>query len=585
MDARESYRSVLEARRLTFSKLERSEDQAANVRLVLFGLVLFAFFALPAKIWLVPAAFFLGALAYHAKIRKRLADARARVAFAERLIRRIEDRWQSEPNTGARFLNPEHLYAPDLDLFGPSSLFQRLNLCRTSGGEERLAEWLTNIPQDAASIERRRARVHALRESSLFREDLAASLEGRADSIQIAPWIEWARQPATLRLPARWTLLLCNLAVGYGAWLWMRGQTSAMLVAAFVIQSLLSLLWKKGLSAELDGIEGRSRELEGLVPVFLVLENNPELLKLALTSETLAPLQSPISSPIRHLGRLVDLIDSRRNPFFAPFALALMWSHHLALACHSWRRKNADRLSLWFDALCEVEALNSLAAYAYENRSDVDAVILTEGLSLSVSGLAHPLLPEKSAVRNDFELGGAQQIVLLSGSNMSGKSTFLRTIGINIVLAYLGVPVRARRCSLSVFQLGCTLRIEDSLKDGRSRFYAELLRLKQILDSAKKGPLCALIDEVLSGTNSKDRVLGAHTVITSLLKHGAIGTVTTHDLALMELETGESRIANFHFEDQCRGRELLFDFVLRPGRLTGSSAQALMRSLGFEIDS
>jgi DNA mismatch repair ATPase MutS len=291
----------------------------------------------------------------------------------------------------------------------------------------------------------------------------------------------------------------------------------------------------------------------------------------------------PASQRIAELARLADLLAARQNQFFVPFAFVLMWSLQLAYAVESWRKKHGRAVAEWLTALGELEALVSLANYGYEHPADPMPEISDGGPVYRGEALAHPLLA--AAVANDVQLGGdGPRLYLVSGSNMSGKSTLLRTVGVNAVLALAGGPVRARRLELSPMALGATLRIQDSLAEGASRFYAEITRLQQIVALAQRGPLLFLLDEILHGTNSHDRRIGGEAVVRALVEKGAIGLCTTHDLALSEMVgTLAPRAVNVHFEDHLENGKLVFDYRLRDDVVTKSNALALMRAVGLDV--
>jgi DNA mismatch repair ATPase MutS len=232
----------------------------------------------------------------------------------------------------------------------------------------------------------------------------------------------------------------------------------------------------------------------------------------------------------------------------------------------------------------EIEALCSLSAYAYEHPNDPFPQIVEGEAQFEGENLTHPLLPASKSVPNSVKLDRNLQLLIISGSNMSGKSTLLRTAGVNAVLALAGAPVRATRLQMSSLALGSTIRVMDSLQQGTSRFYAEIQRLRDIMELAKKRPVLFLLDEILHGTNSHDRAAGAEAVIRGLLQRRAIGLVTTHDLALAKLsETLAPRAANFHFQDHLEDGRMVFDYHLYPGVVEKSNALALMRAIGLEV--
>jgi DNA mismatch repair ATPase MutS len=282
----------------------------------------------------------------------------------------------------------------------------------------------------------------------------------------------------------------------------------------------------------------------------------------------------------------VDLLDSRRNQFFAPVALLTMWGVHCALAIEAWRTRHGASVEGWLAAVGQLEALCSVAGYAWEHPDDAYPVIEEGEARFEAEALGHPLIAESRCVRNDVALGGVTRVLIVSGSNMSGKSTLLRAVGTNAVLAQAGAPVRAARLRLSQLRLGATLRIRDSLQEGTSRFYAELVRLRDLVRIADGPvPLLFLLDEILHGTNSHDRRLGAAAVVRGLVLRGAIGLVTTHDLALSEVvDDPDIHAVNVHFEDRLEEGQMVFDYRMRPGVVRTSNALALMQTLGLWPD-
>jgi DNA mismatch repair ATPase MutS len=290
--------------------------------------------------------------------------------------------------------------------------------------------------------------------------------------------------------------------------------------------------------------------------------------------------------PRARLGRLVEYLESRRNQFVGLFNPFVFWTLQVAFAIEGWRRKFGPSIRIWLEALSEMEALSALAGYAYEHPADVFPEFAPPGGGLfQAEGLAHPLLPEGKAVRNDLTLSGDLRLMIISGPNMAGKSTLVRAVGINAVLAQCGAPVRARRLRLSPLAVAASICVLDSLQGGVSRFYAEITRLKLITELTNgELPVLFLLDELLSGTNSHDRRTGAEGLARSLVERGAIGVVTTHDLALAQMvEKLGSQAANFHFEDRLEDGKLHFDYKLTPGVVQTSNALKLMRSIGLEI--
>jgi DNA mismatch repair ATPase MutS len=356
--------------------------------------------------------------------------------------------------------------------------------------------------------------------------------------------------------------------------------------------TVLNFAYAHRLHARLEkaaaALERATKDLQLLAKVLRLFEQeqvaSPRLLALqdALRHDGIAS-----SEAIGKLARLVDLLQSRHSLFARPLDLVTFWSAQLVFVAERWQQKFGPAIRAWIDAVGELEALTSISAFAYEHPRHVFPEFAGPAPLFDAEGLAHPLLPAGKAVENDVRLGEPVHLILLSGPNMAGKSTFLRAIGVNAVMAQCGAPVHARRLRMSPLNVAASISILDSLAGGMSRFYAEIHRLKLIADLAQ-GPLPVLflLDELLSGTNSHDRLVGAQFVLESLLEHAAIGMVSTHDLALAQSPPrfGE-RAANFHFEDRLEGDQLVFDYKLKPGIVQTSNALKLMRAIGLGVTS
>lgn len=292
------------------------------------------------------------------------------------------------------------------------------------------------------------------------------------------------------------------------------------------------------------------------------------------------------SDAVRRLARIVNYLESRRNPAMRLFDVVTFWSAHFVFAAERWQREFGPNIRGWLAAVGEFEAVTALAGYAFEHGEDVFPEFAINGPVFDAKELVHPLLPAAKAVRNDLRLGDGLQLIVLSGPNMAGKSTFIRCVGVNAVLAQCGAPVRARSLKLSPLAVAASICILDSLSGGVSRFYAEIHKLKLAIDLAQ-GPLPVLflLDELLSGTNSHDRLEGTKLVVQSLTDRGAIGIVSTHDLALAEIPASMGgRAVNCHFEDRLEAGALVFDYKLKAGTVKTSNALELMRSIGLGHD-
>ncbi|HEY6467957.1 MAG TPA: hypothetical protein VIY69_18295, partial [Candidatus Acidoferrales bacterium] len=288
---------------------------------------------------------------------------------------------------------------------------------------------------------------------------------------------------------------------------------------------------------------------------------------------------------IQRLARFVDRLADRHNVMVAAFDPLSFRSMICALRIEAWRKQYGAEVRGWLAALGEMEALSDLAGYSYEHPADVFPEFTEDSPCFEAEGLAHPLMPGAVAIRNDLSLNGELRLVIISGPNMAGKSTFVRAVGVNAVLAQCGAPVRATKLRISPLAVAASVCVLDSLQGGISRFYAEIIRLKLIMDMTKGPvPVLFLLDELLSGTNSHDRRLGAEAIVRGLFERNAVGFVTTHDLSLTEIvNTLGNRAANVHFEDRLEDGKLRFDYHLASGIVQTSNALDLMRSIGLDV--
>jgi DNA mismatch repair ATPase MutS len=333
-------------------------------------------------------------------------------------------------------------------------------------------------------------------------------------------------------------------------------------------------------------IDEASHDLDVLASVLKEIE------RAQFTSPRMTSLQQGLRShgstpslAIRRLNKRVTWLDSHEHWIVKVLDLFIFWTPQWVIAIESWRAAHGPAVRRWIEVTGEVEALAAFGCYAYEHPGDIFPDFVQDGPCLQAKAMAHPLLPRSHAVPNDLELDSNLQLIVVSGPNMAGKSTFIRSVGINVVLAQAGAPVCARQFTLSRLAVAASICILDSLQGGLSRFYAEILRLKTIDEMSKDSvPVLFLLDELLSGTNSHDRRVGTESFVRHLLAQGAIGLITTHDLALAKIaEDMADRAANFHFSDQLEDGQLRFDYKLTPGTVQTTNALKLMRSIGLEV--
>jgi hypothetical protein len=539
--------------------------------------------------WIIlPASVFLFLVVRFERQRGQLIWAERTARFYSNGIDRLEGK-PSGAADGARFAADTHLYAADLDLFGPGSLFARLTSARTSIGEETLASWL-KAPADPAEVAVRQTAVADLAQRLDLREALAATGADVPGGINYATLSSWgAAKPETVATWKRWVVEILGW-VNVLAWIgWLVVGTTGLPVIIFGVAmaaiAVPLIAWARDVLAPVERAE---RELSILEKILVRLEREtftaPRLLEI---QAILNPDSRQASKRIGELRDLVGWLNSRRNPLFLPVAILRAWDVRYAFKLESWRKSSGPSVGPWLRAVGEVEALASLACYAFENPADVFPTVRSGAAEFSASGLGHPLLPTAVCIRNDVQLGGnGPRLLMVSGSNMSGKSTLLRAVGTNAVLALAGGVVRASQLTLTPLAIGATMRVQDSLQAGRSRFFAEVTKIRELLDVARRNspPLLFLLDELFAGTNSADRVAGAEGVIRAFLDAGSIGFVTTHDLALAGVsESLKGLAAGVHFSDGFADGRLQFDYTMRPGVVQHGNGLALMRAVGLEV--
>lgn len=571
---------------------EKTHIRLGNFRLVLFLVaVILAWASLRSHSfspwWITaPAVAFAGIAVWHSRVLRARELAERAVAFYERGLARIENRWAGSGETGERFDDGHHVYASDLDLLGQGSLFQLLSTARTRMGEDTLAHWLL-APSPVESIHERHAVVNELRDQVDLREDIAVLGGDVGVGVNPKELLQWAESPNQMRpLWMRWLGPVLVLLAVSAAGAWILWGTVTPLIAFVVIEAAITYSLKNRIEEVLHGTEHAFRDLGLLSGVLARVEAHTfHAPRLQALQQELVRDGMMSSQAVARLRSLVDRIDARHNIFVRIIDAPFMYSVQVAFAVERWRKSYGSAVRLWASALGEMEALLSLAAYSYEHPSDPFPVF-TDGVAcFAAEGLGHPLVPVATCVRNDVRICGETRVLLVSGSNMSGKSTLLRAVGMNVLLAMAGAPVRARSLTLTPLRVGASIRVNDSLREGSSRFYAEIKRLRQIFDLAGGDPpLLFLLDELLQGTNSKDRRIGAEGIVRALVSRGAIGLVSTHDLALTDIGGAvEGSLLNVHFQDELAGGRMTFDYKLRDGVVTKSNGLELMRSIGLDV--
>ena len=496
--------------------------------------------------------------------------------------------WRGSGPSGRGLAPADHEFAADLGIFGSGSVFEFYCRAVTPYGARTFADWLL-IPGSTSEIAARQEAVASLIPALDAREEIALSAGEDRHPVAEGSLRRWCAGPVLS--PLLWTQVLslaCLAAFLISFAVWLQGGVGAIFPAvAFFAQVLLIGRVRRSHGHELHAGQGALAELAALRTVLEEVNRVPPSGALMVElQKTMAGGPQAAGPALESLRRRFELLDSGHNLIFIPLALMIGWEIHTLAAVESWRRRFADHAVGWLDGVGCFEALLSLASHAYEAPEEIFPEVVEGPPAFVARDLAHPLLSRAEAIGNDVHLDADQALLLVSGSNMSGKSTLLRSIGVTAVLAQAGGTVRASRLSMTPLVLGASIATEDSLLDHRSRFQAEIDRLARLLSLAdREKPLLFLLDELLSGTNSHDRRIGAEAVLRAFLQRGCLGLATTHDLAITAIADAEEVSAvNVHFEDRVSDRQIEFDYRLRDGVVTRSNALALMRLVGLPVE-
>jgi hypothetical protein len=591
----EEYRKRLDSRLKIISVRERQHVLLGYLKLaaIAAGAVLlwihFARHLISADWLLAPVASYAVLAILHERVIRVRTHAETAANLYRRGLARIEDRWSGTGAGGERFLDDKHVYAGDLDVFGRGCLFELLSTARTPMGENRLADWLSSPSPVGTAIERQ-GLVRELRPKLDLREDLAVTGEDLRPRLNPESLTKWCEEKSVLGGPMIRSVVAVVAVVAASCFVYFihTGTIWPFLAILFAEWALFRGLRQRALKV-ISGVHCNS---EGVVLFSEILER---LERESFASPRLQQLVAELtrgteraSRSIRRFARIVNWIDSQDSLIARIIEVPLLYSVQTGLTAEAWRNRCGQAVRTWIEIAGEAEALLSLATYWFEHPADTFPEFANAADSPAVFAaeeLGHPLIEAPKCVRNDVRLDTTTRVLLVSGSNMSGKSTLLRTVGINTVLAMAGAPVRAKRLRLTPLALGTRLRSIDSLQEGRSTFYTELLRIRQVVEMTNgNAPVLFLFDELLDGTNSHDRRIGAENLIRMLVEKGATGMVTTHDLALTEMaQSLGDMVRNAHFEDYIEDGKMRFDYKLRDGVVRKSNALELMRLAGLDV--
>ena len=491
---------------------------------------------------------------------------------------------------GVQFLDEQHPFASDLDIFGRSSIYQYINRANSEQGKKLLSAWLLAPAQKGVILARQKA-VQELSGKTEWIQDLQARTAGSQVRIATQQTIEqWLSEGSSFIHKQGWQLVrfvVPALALScVGLYIIDYFSYQQFLVSMVVCFAIATLISRKvyPLYRQLDKI---SADIKTLSNSIASIENenfqDPMLRQVQQQVKTGSGLASGL---IKDLDKIVSRFEYRLNPIvFIPLNTLFLWDLQVALQLEAWKEKNNQQVGQWFDTLAVFEVLCSLGTLTFNHPDWCFADINDAEPEIRGEALGHPLIEKGKSVVNDFSTLGKAQINIITGSNMAGKSTFLRTIGVNMVLSAMGAPACARSLTIAPLMVMSSMRIKDNLEESTSTFYAELKKLKTIIDAVRaKAPVFILLDEILRGTNSHDRHLGSKALIRQLIHESATGIVATHDLELADLIAEfPSGIHNYHFDVQIQGEELFFDYKLKTGICQSLNASLLMKKIGIEL--
>jgi hypothetical protein len=533
---------------------------------------------------------FVALYALQTRVQAKQRAAERRAALHQDHVLRMTGRSAELPAPHAGLLPGGHPYAVDIDLVGPASLLQRLDCARTLAGTKTLAQWL-GAPATEAEVLARQGAVRELAQLHDFRQELDAAgrLATGDDRLDAGPFLAFTkRAPRVLGTPLALVAVLSPLAL---LGVWVASELGVVPDGAFWLalgaQALLALSLGRHSHDAFELIAARRGYIEAYATALGCVEgarfSDPRLVQLHADVHA---GDAPPSVYMRRLDRWAGLAEFRHQfPVHFVVNLATLWDLNVLLQLERWNRSVGAELERVFAALGELEALASLAAFADAEPSATFPHIVPASEGLRARGLAHPLLPAGARVPNDVTLSGPGHAVIITGSNMAGKSTLLRAVGLNTALALAGAPVLAEELRLPEVRLRASMRVDDSLQRGASYFHAELAKLRSVVDRADaQPPLLFLLDELLRGTNARARHLGARAVLTHLLDRGSLGLAATHDIALSELERERpGEVTNVHFTDVMLDDEMVFDYRLREGVVKTSNALRLLGMAGIAV--
>ena len=598
MDIKQKYERRIIKLNSLLKKQEKFEKEISLIRLLVFiveiNIVIYTYlshrYILLAISLIIFFAIFIYLVVSHKRIRGRMKYTKLLTNINNDSLKRIKGEWDSFKDDGEDFRNNNHNYSEDLDIFGNKSLFQWINTAKTYTGRQNLSKLLTELVGNKKDILERQAAVDELSSMLKWRQRFLA--EGMIASDKIhdpKDLIAWSKEDNEyFRSPYKIALIRILPII-----------TIILIVQGYILSIIPSYWPSIALFSQFIFLILKGKERQQLWSISERFNHDLRtyynMLKTFERQHFISPYIENIQRGIKdkegveafkqidELTSIINAIANRRNSLYSIINVITLWDLQTIIALEKWKQNSGHCLEGWLDAIGKIEALSSLAVIRFDNPDWAMPIISEDESVLETEGIGHPLLSNR--ISNDITFGHNKKVLLITGSNMSGKSTLLRTSGINLVLAYAGAPVCAKYFMASIMDIYTCMRVSDNLSENISSFYAELLRIKKIISEAEADKkVFFLLDEIFKGTNSIDRHIGAKVLINKLSKTKSIGMVSTHDLELCELEKENPKIANYHFREYYEDDKINFDYKLRSGASTTRNAIYLMKLAGIDIE-
>lgn len=529
---------------------------------------------------------------YHNKLINKRIKVERFLEINEKGVKRISGEFRTIEDDGSEYINDSHPFSSDIDIFGKSSLFQLINDTLTKGGREKLVSNLSlkKLPTKEI-IEKKQEAIKELGEKIKWRQELLVKgkttiKNKKKETQELEAFLTWSKEKKekgiSKKLVAYVFIAITFLSIVLSI---IKIIPPSYILLVLLINFAVIKLITKDYKEDLEMFNSIKHTIKSYAEILELIEKEEfkseylKVIKDKLKSDT----SNSCGEEMKKLSNLLDWIgDSSGNAYYLIINIFIFSDIFIVENLEDWRSQNSKELEVWIDVISEIDALSSISNIYF----DFDKFTfpkISDKKEVKGKAIGHPLIGEK-AVRNNYSLSNNKKVTLITGSNMSGKSTFLRTIGLNLLLSYIGAPVFSDEFTCGIFNIYTCMRTKDNLEENISSFYAEILRIKILIEATKKGEdVFFLLDEIFKGTNSLDRHIGATELIKQLINGGAIGLVSTHDLDLCNLEESDNRIENYNFREYYEDNKIKFDYKLRVGKSETQNAIHLMKLAGIEF--